>query len=85
VFTRHDRVARREFADFGGHGYATVRASADELETEFVCIPRPFERNDAEDGGPLTYRAIHRVRLWRAGERPQLRQEIAEGDASLAI
>ena len=29
------------FADLGGHGYATVRVTADMLETEFVCIPRP--------------------------------------------
>jgi alkaline phosphatase D len=74
-----------KFADFGGHGYATVRVSPEELETEFVCIPRPMERNDAADGGPLVYRAVHRVRLWSAGERPELRQEIVEGDAGLAI
>jgi len=73
------------FADFGGHGYATVRASPGELETEFVCIPRPMEHNAAEDGGPLVYRAVHRVRLWRAGEHPDLRQEIIEGDATLAV
>ena len=53
-----------KFADFGGYGYTTVRASPEELETEFVCIPRPMERSDAEDGGPLVYRAVHRVRLW---------------------
>ncbi|MBS0385303.1 MAG: hypothetical protein JSS00_08135, partial [Proteobacteria bacterium] len=64
---------------------ATVRASPDELETEFVCIPRPYERNEAADGGPLAYRAVHRVRAWRPGERPELRQEIVEGDASLSI
>jgi alkaline phosphatase D len=74
-----------KFADFGGHGYATVRVSPEELETEFVCIPRPMERNGAADGGPLIYRAMHRVRLWGAGERPELRQEIVEGDAGLAI
>ena len=73
------------FADFGGHGYATVRVSPEELETEFVCIPRPMEPNAADDGGPLVYRAVHRVRLWRAGEHPDLRQEIIEGDAALAV
>ncbi|HET8692565.1 MAG TPA: alkaline phosphatase D family protein, partial [Steroidobacteraceae bacterium] len=73
------------FADLGGHGYATVRASPEELETEFVCIPRPLERSATEDGGPLVYRAVHRVRLWRAGERPELRQDIVEGDAGLAV
>ena len=74
-----------KFADLGGHGYATVRAAPEELETEFVCIPRPLERSETEDGGPLAYRAVHRVRLWRAGERPELRQEIVEGDAGLAV
>ena len=74
-----------KFADFGGHGYATVRVSPEELEAEFVCIPRPLERNDAVDGGPIVYRAVHRVRLWSAGERPELLQEIIEGDAGLAI
>ena len=73
------------FADFGGHGYATVRATPEELATEFVCIPRPMERNDAADGGPLVYRVVHRVRLWRAGERPELRQTVVEGDVALAV
>jgi hypothetical protein len=29
--------------------------------------------------------AIHQARLWRAGQRPELRQEIAEGNVGLAI
>ncbi|HJT98610.1 MAG TPA: alkaline phosphatase D family protein [Rhodanobacteraceae bacterium] len=74
-----------KFADFGGHGYATVRVTPTELETEFVCIPRPMERNPAPDGGALAYRAVHRVALWRAGERPVMRQEVVEGDAGLAV
>lgn len=73
------------FGDFGGHGYALVRASAAELETEFVCIERPLERSPGPDGGPLRYRAIHRVALWRAGERPLLRRSLVEGDAELAV
>jgi alkaline phosphatase D len=73
------------FADNGGHGYATVRVSADALETEFVCIPRPFEREEAPDGGPLAYRVRHRVPLWRAGEAPRLIQEVVEGDPPFAI
>jgi alkaline phosphatase D len=39
------------FADLGGHGFATVLATADALETEFVCIPRPAEPSGAADGG----------------------------------
>ena len=72
------------FADLGGHGYATVRASAANLETEFVCIPRPLERNTAPDGGPLLYRVTHTVNRWRPGEAPQLQQRIVEGDPGLA-
>jgi alkaline phosphatase D len=34
------------FTDVGGHGYAVVRASADDLEVEFVCVVRPLERSD---------------------------------------
>ena len=30
-----------EFVDLGGHGYATVRLTGDEMRTEFVCIPTP--------------------------------------------
>jgi alkaline phosphatase D len=60
-----------KFGDFGGHGYATVAVSSNELVTEFVCIPRPLERDASEDGGPLTYRVRHRAKLWRAGERPE--------------
>ena len=73
------------FTDWGGHGYTTVRASPRELETEFVCIPRPLERAGTEDGGPLRYRVVHRVALWAPGERPQMRPEIVEGDAGLSI
>lgn len=74
-----------KFVDYAGHGYVTVRASPDELETEFVCIPKPLERAETDDGGPLVYRVAHRVSLWKPGERPLLRQEILEGDPGLAI
>jgi alkaline phosphatase D len=69
----------------GGHGYATVRFSAEMLEAEFVCIPRPLERSDRKDGGPLRYRVLHRAQLWRKGERPKLEQRIIEGDPGLSI
>jgi alkaline phosphatase D len=74
-----------KFVDYAGHGYVTVRASPDELETEFVCIPKPLERAETDDGGPLVYRVAHRVSLWKPGERPLLRQDILEGDPGLAI
>ncbi len=86
------RVARNpelaphlRFMDFAGHGYTTVRASADELEAEFVCIPIPLERSETDDGGPLRYRVTHRVSLWKPGEPPLLRQEVLEGEPGLAI
>ena len=74
-----------EFVDMGGHGYATVRLSGDEMRTEFVCIPRPVTRSDRPDGGPLRYRVVHAAKLWRAGERPRLTQQVIEGDPGLAI
>lgn len=80
-----DNAPHLKFMDQGGYGYSTVRASADELETEFVCIPIPFERSEAEDGGPLRYRVIHRVARWAPGEGPEMRQEVVEGDVGTAI
>ncbi len=73
------------FVDVGGHGYATVRVDASTMVTEFVCIPRPIERSATPDGGPLRYRVRHEVPLWQAGERPQMRQTVVEGDAGLAV
>ena len=73
------------FLDFGGHGYAFVTATPDQLSTEFVCIPRPLERSERPDGGPLVYRVVHRTRLWKAGETPKLEQEILEGDPRYSI
>jgi alkaline phosphatase D len=74
-----------EFVDMGGHGYATVRLTGDEMRTEFVCIPRPITRSDRPDGGPLRYRVAHTASLWKPGERPLLRQQVIEGDPGLSI
>jgi len=73
------------FGDFGGHGYATTRVTSTELVTEFVCIPRPIERNAAEDGGPLAYRVRQSVKLWQAGQRPVMHQELVEGDPGTSV
>jgi alkaline phosphatase D len=62
-----------------------VRLSADEMRTEFVCIPRPAAQEPRPDGGPLRYRVAHRAPLWRAGERPRLEQRVIEGDPGLAL
>lgn len=68
------------FMDMGGHGYTTVRASATEIEVEFVCIPRPVERSDRADGGDLKYRVAHRVKRWKSGEAPHLLRVKTEGE-----
>ena len=73
------------FADLGGHGYAAVRVAAGSLETEFVCIPRPLERAERPDGGPLVYRVVHHVPLWRPGEAPRLVQRVVEGVPPLSV
>ncbi len=80
-----DVAPHLSFVDFGGHGYGLVTATADQLATEFVCIPIPFERSELPDGGPLNYRVVHRTRLWKSGEAPKLEQEILEGDARYCI
>src|SRR5581483_7231997 len=64
------------FVDMGGHGYSVVRVASDTLETEFVCIPRPIERSEAQDGGPLNYRVRFRARLWQNGQAPTLETAI---------
>ncbi|MFL6753083.1 MAG: alkaline phosphatase D family protein [Sphingomicrobium sp.] len=74
-----------EFIDMGGHGYAKVRLSGDEMRTEFVCIPRPITRSATPDGGPLRYRVVHTAKLWAPGERPRLAQQVLEGDPGLSI
>jgi alkaline phosphatase D len=73
------------FVDMGGHGYAVVRVTSDSFETEFVCIPRPLERRERADGGPLLYRTRHRANLWAKGEKPRLELQILEGDPRFSI
>jgi alkaline phosphatase D len=73
------------FLDLGGHGYALVTATTEELTTEFVGIPRPLKRSDRPDGGPLLYRVLHRTRLWKQGESPRLEQEVIEGDPRYSV
>jgi alkaline phosphatase D len=73
------------FVDMAGHGYAVVRVTHDTLETEFVCIPRPLERSEGRNGGPILYRTRHRAALWQKGEAPKLELEILEGDPRFSI
>jgi len=80
-----DLAPHLEFVDLGGHGYAKVRLSADEMRTEFVCIPRPITRSERADGGPLRYRVVLTAALWKSGERPKLNPSVLEGDVGLSI
>ena len=80
-----DLAPHLEFVDLGGHGYAKVQLSADEMRTEFVCIPRPIVRIQSPDGGPIRYRVLHTASLWKSGERPQLKTLVLEGDVGLSI
>ena len=73
------------FVDMGGHGYSVVRVTTDSLETEFVCIPRPIERSEGADGGPLLYRTRHRARIWAKGEVPRLETQVVEGDPKFSV
>jgi alkaline phosphatase D len=73
-----DLAPHLQFVDLGGHGYAKVRLSGDEMRTEFVCIPRPIARADGIDGGPLRYRLAHTARLWAPGERPHMTTAVIE-------
>jgi alkaline phosphatase D len=74
-----------EFLDWGGHGYAKVRLTGDEMRTEFVCIPRPVTRSESPDGGPLRYRVALTAKLWKPGERPRLEVQVMEGNVGLSI
>lgn len=80
-----DLAPHLEFVDLGGHGYAKVRVSAEELRTEFVCIPRPITRSERPDGGPIRYRVVHAAPPWKSGERPRLKTTVLEGDVGLAM
>ena len=80
-----DVAPHLKFVDIGGHGYATVRLTGDEMRTEFVCIPRPIDRAGTADGGPIRYRIVHSAKLWKPGEAPKLEQQVIEGEPGLSI
>jgi alkaline phosphatase D len=73
------------FADMGGHGYSVVRVTSHSLETEFVCIPRPVERSERPDGGPLRYRVVFRTELWEKGAVPRIERRVIEGDPRFSV
>jgi alkaline phosphatase D len=48
-------------------------------------VPRPVERSDRADGGPLAYRVRYGARLWQKGETPKLVGRILEGDPKFSV
>ncbi|MGB0103672.1 MAG: hypothetical protein WBL97_16670 [Candidatus Sulfotelmatobacter sp.] len=48
-------------------------------------ILRPIEGADREDGGPLAYRAAHKVKLWKRGAEPRLERTLREGTLPLVV
>ena len=80
-----DVAPHLSFLDQGGHGYAMVTATSEEMSVEFVCIPIPYQRSEKPDGGPLLYRVAHSARLWKAGETPKLEQKILDGNPIYCI
>lgn len=80
-----DLAPHLSFVDMGGHGYSVVHATSNALETEFVCIPRPVERSERADGGPLNYRVRFRAGLWEKGKAPKLEGTVVEGDPKFSM
>jgi len=74
-----DVAPHLSFVDMGGHGYAVVRADAEAVQVEFVCIPRPIRRSGTPDGGPIAYRVTHRVKRWSRGQRPEVERTASTG------
>jgi alkaline phosphatase D len=73
------------FVDMGGHGYTIVRAADDAIETTFVCIPRPLEPSERDDGGPLNYRVRCRSARWTPDALPRLDVHVVEGNPKFSI
>lgn len=73
------------FVDMAGHGYTTMRVTSEAVSAEFVCIPRPVERSNRDDGGALRYRVQHEAKLWLPGQLPILSQLIIEGAPDLSV
>jgi alkaline phosphatase D len=84
-FSNPDLSPHLSFLDLGGNGYMTVRATRDAIDVEFLCIPRPVERIDHVDGGPLLYRVVHHIPMWASGQTPRLEQHVLEGNPEMAL
>jgi alkaline phosphatase D len=71
--------------DMGSHGFATVRISGEELETELTAVHPPLTPVDASEGPPVKYRIVHRTRAWSGGEAPVMEWVLGEGDLPFPV
>lgn len=85
ALTNPDMSPHLNFVDMGGHGYSVIHATTSVLEVDFVCIPRPLERANGEDGGPVLYRVRHRAKAWSSHARPGLSTDVLEGDPRFSL
>jgi alkaline phosphatase D len=83
--TNRQLAPQLSFVDVSAHGYSVVSASSTHLDVEFVCIPRPLERSEGENGGPVKYRITHRVERWNGRTRPAIKRTKAEGTLPLDL
>lgn len=71
------------FADQGGHGFAILTATPDDLRVEFIGTVRPDHPATTPDGIEVSYRIAHRVAPWAKGKQPRLEHLGTEGHADL--
>ena len=71
------------FADQGGHGFAIVTATSDDLTVDFIGTARPDKPSTTPEGIAVAYRISHRVKAWTRGQQPHLEHIGTEGHAEL--
>ena len=85
IFISHS-LPREKYVDrFELRHLETDAFPPEDLTVDFVCIPRPIERSDSADGGPIAYRVSHHVRLWGAGETPKVVRASQQGVLPLVL
>jgi 6-phosphogluconate dehydrogenase (decarboxylating) len=65
-----------------GFRVAVYNRTASRME-EFVAGRE--ERSTTPDGGPLACRVVHRAKVWKGGETPQLERTRLKGKTPLSI
>ena len=78
-----DVAPHLSFVDLGGHGYAMVRASAEALDVEFVCIAASDRARPRRRWRAARLSRVAHVPRWHAGELPLLERRDLEGTPPL--